>query len=135
MVTVSWDMEGTILVDIMPKGTITNSEAYVNMLQKLLARLHRVGPHRHRHDVLLQHNNAQPHISSRNMEAIARSGGLCCPILHSPDLAPSDNHHFSQLKKAGQEFFREGTQALVLRWHKEVERDGDCAEKYSYFPG
>jgi hypothetical protein len=31
---ISWDIEGVIPVDIMTKGTTTNSEAYVQTLQK-----------------------------------------------------------------------------------------------------
>jgi hypothetical protein len=34
-----------------------------------------------------------------------------------------------QLRHAGPEFYRAGIQALVPRWHKAVERDGDYVGK------
>jgi hypothetical protein len=33
------------------------------------------------------------------------------------------------LRCAGPEFYHAGLQALVPRWRKAVERDGDCVEK------
>jgi hypothetical protein len=74
--------------------------------------------------------------------------GLCCPIPHPVDLGPSDYHLFGKLKDSiqgtkfkddaslvtavkqwlqntGPELYCEGMQALVLRWHKEVQHDGD----------
>ena len=66
---------------------------------------------------------------------------------YSPDLAPCDYHLFGKLKeslqdddslvnaaklwlrRAGPDFYRAGIQALVPRWRKAVERDGDYVEK------
>jgi hypothetical protein len=72
---------------------------------------------------------------------------------YSPDVAPSDYHLFGKLKEsllgtrfeddddafitatkqwlrnAGPEFHHAGIQALVPRWRKAVERDGDHVEK------
>jgi hypothetical protein len=39
MAAIFWDMEGVILVDIITKETTSNSEAYVQTLQKLHAHL------------------------------------------------------------------------------------------------
>jgi len=35
MITVFWDTDGMILVDVMARGEIINSDAYINTLQKL----------------------------------------------------------------------------------------------------
>jgi len=153
MATVFWDSEGVILVDIMAKGTTINSDAYVQTLKKLYARLRRVRPNRQMKDVLLQHDNARPHTSLRTMETIATFGWTVLPHPpYSPDLAPSDFHlfgslkdgmrgiHFSDdeslvkaakqwLKGAGAEFYRRGIHALVPRWRMAVANDGDYVEK------
>jgi len=79
--------------------------------------------------------------------------GLCSPIHpYSPDLAPSDFHLFGPLKDTlrGTRFeddksmicavrtwlceqetswYREGMHALVLRWRKAVDIDGEYVEK------
>ena len=54
MATVFWDIEGVILVDFMPKGTTINSDAYIDTLRKLKAKLRRVRPHLDMSKVLLQ---------------------------------------------------------------------------------
>lgn len=71
---------------------------------------------------------------------------------YSSDLAPCEYHLFGKLKeslrgtkfqdddslvnaaklwlrRAGPDFYRAGIQALVPRWRKAVERDGDYVEK------
>nr|CAI5818875.1 unnamed protein product [Callosobruchus analis] len=45
MVTVFWDCEGVILIDVMPRGSTINSEAYVNTLTKLKKRFQRLRRH------------------------------------------------------------------------------------------
>ena len=79
--------------------------------------------------------------------------GLCSPIPpYSPDLAPSDFHLFGPLKDTlrGTRFeddesvihavrtwlreqetswYREGMHALVSRWRKAIDVDGDYVEK------
>lgn len=153
MATVFWDMQGVILVDIMPRGTTINSESYVCTLQKLQQRLRRIRPAIAMHDVLLHHDNARPHCSLITMEAIKKFGWTVLPHpAYSPDLAPSDYHLFGKLKDdlrgihfpddeslvtaakqwlkaAGEEFYRAGIQALVSRWRKAVELNGDYIEK------
>jgi histone-lysine N-methyltransferase SETMAR len=153
MATVFWDMEGLLLVDIMPKGTIINSEAYVATLTNLHACLRRVRPHKQIADILLQHDNARPHVSLRTTEAINKFGLTVFPHPpYSPELAPSDRHLFGELKDslrgskfeddeslvaaaknylrdAGPEFYKAGIQALVKRWGKAVEIGGDNVEK------
>jgi len=103
--------------------------------------------------MLIQHDNARPHTSLRTQETIAKFGWTV--LLHpsySPDLALSDFHLFGLLKDAlrGTSFeddesviravrtwlreqetsrYREGMHALVSRWRKAVDIDGDYVEK------
>jgi hypothetical protein len=81
MATVFWDMEGLLLMDLMPKATTINSEAYVATLTNLHAHLRRVRPHKQMADILLQHDNASPHVSLRTMEAINKFGWTVLPVL------------------------------------------------------
>nr|CAI5863273.1 unnamed protein product [Callosobruchus analis] len=55
MVTVFWDCEGVILIDVMPTGSTINSEAYVNTLTKLKKRFQR----------LRRHNNPECHVHGK----------------------------------------------------------------------
>jgi len=102
---------------------------------------------------LIQHDNARPHTSLRAQEAIAKFGWNVLPHPpHSPDLAPSDFHLLGPLNDAlrGTRFeddesviravrtwireqemswYRKGMHALVSRWRKAVDVDGDYVEK------
>ena len=153
MATVFWDIEGVILVDFMPKGTTINSDAYIDTLRKLKAKLRRVRPHLDMSKVLLQHDNAKPHTSLKTREVIASFGWTT--VTHppySPDLAPSDYHLFGPLKEGvrGQhftsdqevkhavrnwlkmqpaDFYKAGIVSLVHRWTVGIEKCGDYIEK------
>ena len=104
-------------------------------------------------DVLLLHDIARPHTSRHTTEEIVKIGWKVLPHPpYSPDLAPSDFHLFGPLKEAhcgihfkDEEavktsvrqwlrrqylaFYRAGIHALVKRWTKPVEMDGDYIEK------
>jgi transposase len=98
-------------------------------------------------DVLLLHDNAQPHVSLLTTEAITKLSWTVLPHPpYSPDLAPSDYHLFGKLKDSirGTKFEDDGSLvapvkkwlksadpefALAPRWRKAVERDGDYVEK------
>jgi histone-lysine N-methyltransferase SETMAR len=95
----------------------------------------------------------RPRKSQKTKDEITKLGWTTLPHHpHSPDVAPSDCHLFGKLKepfhrtkfddddaiitatkqwlrRTGPEIYRAGIQALVPRWHKAVERDGDCVEK------
>lgn len=153
MATVFWDAEGVILVDFLEHGRTINSVLYVSTLKKLKARLQRVRPTKAMADVLLLHDNARPHTSRHTAEEIVKIGWEVLPHPpYSPDLAPSDFHLFGPLKEAHRgihfedeeavktsvrrwlrkqdhAFYRSGIHALVKRWTKTVEKDGDYIEK------
>ena len=140
MITIFWDIDGVILVDVMATCETINSEAYIKTLQKLKQRYRRVRPNRNPGNMLIQHDNARPHTSLRTQEAIAKFGWTVLPHPpHSPGLALSDFHLFGPLKDTlrGSKFeddemvihavrtwlceqetswYREGMHALVSRW-------------------
>ena len=153
MITVFWDTDGVILVDVMARGETINSDAYIKTLQKLKQRYRRVRPNRNPGSILIQHDNARPHTSLLTQEAIAKFGWNVLPHhSYSPDLAPSDFHLFGPLEDAlrgtwfednerviravrtwlrEQEtsWYREVMRALVSRWRKAVDVDGEYVEK------
>jgi len=63
MITVFWDIDGVILVDVTARGETINSDAYIKTLQKLKQHYQRVWPNRNPGDMLIQHNSARPHTS------------------------------------------------------------------------
>ena len=99
--------------------------------------------------VLLQHDNAHPHIAIMTKEAIQTLGWEVLPHpLYSPDLAPSDFHLFRSLSNALQgvsfnndvelrawleeffesrpgDFYRRGIKKLVERWEQVVANNGE----------
>ena len=46
MITVFWDIDGVILVDVMARDETINSDAYIKTLQKLKQHYRRVRPNR-----------------------------------------------------------------------------------------
>jgi len=63
MITVFWDIDGAILVDVMAKGETINLDTYIKTLQKLKQRYWRLRPNRNPGDKLIQHDNASTHTS------------------------------------------------------------------------
>lgn len=152
MCTIFWDRKGVILLDFLEAGTTINSDRYVETLTKLKDRIARKRPEKRR-NFILQHDNARPHTSFKTRECLTKFGWTVLPHPpYSPDLAPSDFHLFGPLKEglrgrrfadnnavmdavkswttsADVNFYERGIQALVHRWRKCVEKDGDYVEK------
>jgi len=63
MITVSWDIDGVILVGVMARGETINLDTYIKTLQKLKQHYQRVQRNRNLGDMLIQHDNACPHTS------------------------------------------------------------------------
>ena len=63
MATMFFDLEGLLLVDVMPHFITINTDTYVATLMKFQARLYHIRPCQQKQDVLLLHNNSQPHAS------------------------------------------------------------------------
>jgi len=92
MGTVFWDAEGCILIEFLEPGQTINAACYVQTLLKLHYALRDKRPGR---KVILQHNIAWPHTAFLTLEKIENIGWEVLPHLpYSPDLAPSNYHHF-----------------------------------------
>jgi len=103
--------------------------------------------------VLLQHDNARPHIARSTVATIQDLSFKCLPHPpYSTDLASSDFHVFGPLKEVRggksfrsdeevqqavhewlcsqlKEFFPRGIHALPKHWNTCMERNGDYVEK------
>jgi hypothetical protein len=98
MVTVYWDCEGVILLDVMQRGITVNSDMYIIMLTKMQKCFQCVWPDKNLCEMLLQHNT-RPHTSNTSQEAITQLGWtMLWHPSYIPGLAPSDFHLFRPLK-------------------------------------
>ncbi|GFS00937.1 histone-lysine N-methyltransferase SETMAR [Elysia marginata] len=137
MLTVFWDSEGIVHIEILKQGNTVNSERYISSLRKLSVRLKRVRPTKH---AILYHDNARPHTSRKTEEALHKMNFVV--LLHlscSPDFVPSDFYLFPKLKEHLRgnhyesdedveaavrhwlrqkcvDFFTDGMRQLVRRW-------------------
>ena len=82
MITVFWDIDGVILVEVMARGETINSDVYIRAPQNLEQRYRRVRPNRNPGDMLIQHDNACPHTRLRTQETTAKFGWTVLP--HPP---------------------------------------------------
>ncbi|GFO25256.1 transposase [Plakobranchus ocellatus] len=81
-----WDMEGVVHMKFLEQGQTVNSERYISTLQALKLRLRCV---RHDKDLILQHDNARPHISRQTQDALRQLELTTLPHpAYSSDLAP-----------------------------------------------
>jgi hypothetical protein len=139
-----------ILMDVLPRGQMINSDVYVETLKKCFQG---VCPHKDVTKVLLHHNNARPDTSVHTQEAITKLQWTVLP--HPPyilELAPSNYHLFSPLKDAickkkfedneevisevkrwlqhsPTEWYREGIQVFTSWWRKAIDSERDYVEK------
>ena len=100
MLTIFWDSKRPILEDFLEKGSTINSASYCDLLANRLKpaiRTKRRGLLSKK--VLLQHDNARPHVAKATIETINKLGfEVLEHPAYSPDLAPSDYHLFAPLK-------------------------------------
>jgi hypothetical protein len=151
MATVVWDAYGVTDVDVLEPGTTINSERDTEMIRTLKQRLR--GILKHKRNILLQNDNARPHISRAIMEAIENLDLTILPYSPcSPDLAPCDFHLSPKMRedlhghlcgsnelvgrtvrnwmqKLSVDFFHDGFDKLVRCWQICVENCGEYMEK------
>jgi len=153
MATVFWDAQGVLLVDFTPHGQTVNAARYCQTLNKLRDAVRRKRPGLLSKRPIMLHDNATPHTAAVTRQWFDR---YRWEVLehppHSPDLAPSDYHLFGPMKRhlSGKrftsddevvkevrnwlaaldgDFFNQGIFALVHRWDKCLNREGDYVEK------
>lgn len=154
MLCIWWDQLGVVYYELLkPSETITG-DLYRRQLMRLSRALREKRPqYAERHEkVILQHDNARPHIArqvKQYLETLKREVLPHPP--YSPDLAPSDYHlfrsmahglaeqHFQSYEDAKKwvddwiaskdaSFFRAGIRDLPERWAKVVANDGQYFE-------
>ena len=121
MMTVFWDCDGIILIDYLESGRTINSEYYSNLLRNDLRNALKNKRRGKLSSIpLLQQDNARPHTAARTVDTIRQMGWILLPHPpYSPDLAPSDFHLFSALKKPlrGKHFVdEEDMKRAVTQW-------------------
>ncbi|KAI6655685.1 Histone-lysine N-methyltransferase SETMAR-like [Oopsacas minuta] len=100
MATVFWDREGIIYLDCLPEKTTINSDYYVDELKKLCQAIKRERRGKLTRGILLQYDNARPHVSSKTIAGIDDLGFECLPHPpYCPDFAPSDYWLFGEMKR------------------------------------
>ena len=121
MLTIFLDSEGPISEDFLEKERTINSARYCDLLAKSLkSAIHTKRRGLLSKKVLLQHDNARPHVAKATIDTINK---LDFEVLEHPayssDLAPSNYHFFAPLKDAlrGCKFsFDEALQKAVHKW-------------------
>ncbi|GBO03117.1 Mariner Mos1 transposase [Araneus ventricosus] len=107
MVAVFWDAQGILLIEFMTRGTTINSEVYCRTLKKLKRAIQNKSRGRLSSGVVLLHDNARPHTALRTGEFLLKfKWDVFQHPSYSLDLAPSDFHLFTAMKKwlGGQHF-------------------------------
>jgi histone-lysine N-methyltransferase SETMAR len=101
MMIIVWDKDGVLLIDFLPHGTTINDLYYASIIERLRFAILEKRRGKVSHGVLLLHDNAPVHKCNIVQAAIRKVGfvELNHPA-YSPDIAPSDYHLFSNLKKS-----------------------------------
>ena len=132
MLTAFWDCRGLLVLDFMPRGSPINADRYCSTLSLPRAAIRKK---RRRildvDNVIILHDNARPHVANKNVNKLRKFHWefLEHPP-YSPDLAPSDFHLFSPLKKflAGQRFTCDDkVKAAVRQWFCSHTADFYCS--------
>ncbi|GFX48094.1 mariner Mos1 transposase [Trichonephila clavipes] len=100
MVTFFGDVQGILLIEFMTRGTTINSEIYCRMLKKLKRAIQNKRRGLLSSGVVLLHDNSHPHTAVKTREVLLRfKWDVFQHPPYSPDLAPSDYHLFTAMKK------------------------------------
>lgn len=150
LLCVWWDREGVILFELLKKGQTITANFYSSQLQRVHEELRKKRPALvNRKGIILQHDNARPHVAKATCEMIKQLGWETLPHPpYSPDLAPTDYHLFRSLQHHLAEshhdkfedlhhdlttffqskpakFYKDGIDQLPERWAKVVENNGE----------
>ena len=99
IITTFSDCEDVLLIDFLPHGTANNNPYDTSLFHRLHSSIRGKGREKLRHRLPLLHDKASPHKSNITQAAIQYIGfteSTHCG--YSPDLTPSDDHLFSNLK-------------------------------------
>ena len=100
MMIIFWDKEGVLLTEYLPRGTTINDPCYASIIEGLRSVIVEKWRDKISHGVLLLHDNA-PIDKCKIVQAAIRQTGFIelNHCAYSLDIAPSDYHLFSNLKK------------------------------------
>jgi hypothetical protein len=151
MATVCRDGKGVLMVEFMQQGTKITPQVYFETLTKLRRAIQNERHGMLRSSVLLLHDNAHPHTTAHTRPLLEHFiWELFDHLPYSPDLAPSDYHLCTYLKKSFRsqrfnsneeltgmyqnmakltDFFDTGIQNPILRYDKCLNSGGDFVEK------
>jgi len=150
LLCVWWDCRGVIHFELLKPGETVTADLYCQQLDRVCNKLFEKRPVLiNRKSVVLQHDNARPHVARLTQEKIKELNWEVLPHPpYSPDIAPSDFHLFRSLEHSLRnktfrniddvrahlesyfsskppEFYKEGIQTLSARWQKVLDNDGD----------
>jgi len=96
----SWDQDGILFINYLPKGQTINAEYNLSLLVQLKDILREKLRGKITKGFLFLHDNAPAHPALATQKKQAYLGFQCVDNPpYSPDLAPSDYHLFPRLKK------------------------------------
>lgn len=150
MLCIWWDQKGVIYFELLKPNETISGDRYRTQLMRLSRALKEKRPeYEQRHDkVILQHDNARPHVSKKVKAYLETLRWEVLPHPpYSPDIAPSDYHLFRSMTHSLSEqrftsyedtkkwidfwishkdesFFQRGIRMLPERWEKVVAVDG-----------
>jgi histone-lysine N-methyltransferase SETMAR len=152
LLSLFWDREGVLLMDYLPTGRTINGEYYATLIGRLRSAIKEKRRGKLSRGVSLLQDNAPAHTSKLAKVAIRDAGfDLLNHPAYSPDIAPSDYHIFSNLKKhlrgkyfkedadviaavdaffstQTEEFFSAGINNLPGRWQRVIDASGAYIE-------
>lgn len=149
-----WDQLGVVYYELLKPNQTIDGNLYRTQLMRLSRALREKRPqYEQRHNkVILQHDNARPHVAKQVKNYLETLNWEILPHPpYSPDIAPSDYYLFRSMAHgladarftspddmrnwidgwiAGKEpsFFRDGIRELPERWEKVVASDGQYFE-------
>lgn len=153
LLSVFWDCKGVIMAHYVPHKVTITGEYHSQLLRRLRECIKEERRGKIRAGILLQQDNAPVHTCHVATAAALECGYELLPHpAYSPDLAPSDYHLFSNLKKylrgrhfhddeeakncvenwlseQEENFYLIGIRKLQERWEKCIEVHGDYVEK------
>ena len=110
-----WDQDGILLIDYLPKDQTINAKNYLSLLVQLKDILKEKHRGKFTKEVLFLHDNAPAHRALATQKKLAYLGFHCVDHPpYSPDLAPSDYHLFSGLKKKRLKGIHFSSEAVVI---------------------
>ena len=100
MATVFWDAQDVVMLDFLAKKSTITGAYYANLLDLLRIVICEKCRGKLSKGILLQQDNARAHTCKIAMDAVEQNEyKLISHPAYSPDLAPSDNFLFPNLKK------------------------------------